>query len=45
MFQTYGDDGGLAYSVITYLWGGFQISIDNPKVGLYFDNCAIPSGM
>lgn len=45
MFQTYGNDGGLAYSVITYLWGGFQISIDNPKVGLYFDNCAIPAGM
>lgn len=43
-FQTYGDDGGLDFSVIEYIWGGFQICLEQPKLGLYFDGCAIPSG-
>jgi len=45
MFQTYGDDGGLAYSVINYIWGGFQICLEQPKYGVYFDGCAIPPGV
>lgn len=45
IFQTYGDDGGLAFSVINYLVAGFQMCWENPKIGLYFDGCAIPSGM
>jgi hypothetical protein len=43
-FQTYGDDGGLDFSVIEYIWGGFQVCLEQPKYGLYFDGCAIPSG-
>jgi hypothetical protein len=43
-FQTYGDDGGLDFSVINYIWGGFQICLEIPKMGLYFDGCALPSG-
>jgi hypothetical protein len=43
-FQTYGDDGGLDFSVINYIWGGFQICLEQPKYGLYLDSCAIPSG-
>jgi hypothetical protein len=43
-FQTYGDDGGLDFSVITYIWGGFQICLEQPKLGLYYDGCALPSG-
>jgi hypothetical protein len=43
-FQTYGDDGGLDFSVINYIWGGFQICLEQPKFGLYFDGCALPSG-
>lgn len=45
IFQTYGNDGGLAFSVINYLVAGFQICWENPKIGLYYDGCAIPSGM
>src|ERR1700728_3403503 len=30
-FQTYGDDGGLDFSVINYIWGGFQICLEQPK--------------
>lgn len=45
LFQTYGNDGGLAFSVINYLVAGFQICWENPKIGLYYDNAAIPSGM
>lgn len=43
-FQTYGEDGGLDFSVIEYIWGGFQICMEQPKFGLYFDGCAQPSG-
>lgn len=43
-FQTYGDDGGLDFSVINYIWGGFQVCLEQPKYGLYFDGCALPSG-
>lgn len=43
-FQTYGDDGGLEFSVITYTWGGFQICLEQPKYGLYFDQMSRPSG-
>lgn len=43
-FQTYGDDGGLDFSVINYIWGGFQICLEQPKLGLYYDGCALPSG-
>ncbi len=43
-FQTYGDDGGLDFSVINYIWGGFQICLEQPKLGLYYDGCAQPSG-
>ena len=45
VFQTYGDDGGLPFSQINYIWGGFQVGLENPKCGLYFDGCAIPTGM
>lgn len=44
IFQTYGDDGGLNYSVINYIWGGFQFCLEHPKYGLFFDGCALPSG-
>ena len=44
-FQTYGDDGGLDFSVINYIWGGFQICLEQPKLGLYYDGAAIPPGM
>ena len=44
-FQTYGDDGGLDFSVINYIWGGFQVCVEQPKLGLYYDTCAIPSGI
>jgi hypothetical protein len=43
-FQTYGDDGGLDFSVINYIWGGFQVCMEQPKLGLYYDGAAIPSG-
>lgn len=43
-FQTYGDDGGLDFSVINYIWGGFQICLEQPKLGLYYDGGALPSG-
>ena len=43
-FQTYGDDGGLDFSVINYIWGGFQVCMEQPKLGLYYDGCALPSG-
>lgn len=43
-FQTYGADGGLDFSVINYIWGGFQICMEQPKFGLYWDGCAIPAG-
>jgi hypothetical protein len=43
-FQTYGDDGGLDFSVIEYIWGGFQVCMEQPKFGLYYDGCALPSG-
>jgi hypothetical protein len=42
-FQTYGDDGGLDFSVIEYIWGGFQVCLEQPKYGLYFDGCNIPA--
>jgi len=44
-FQTYGDDGGLDFSVINYIWGGFQICMEQPKLGLYYDGCAIGAGL
>jgi hypothetical protein len=44
-FQTYGDDGGLDFSVINYIWGGFQVCLEQPKFGLYYDSCGIPSGV
>ena len=44
-FQTYGDDGGLDFSVINYIWGGFQTCMEQPKLGLYYDGCAVPSGV
>jgi hypothetical protein len=43
-FQTYGEDGGLDFSVINYIWGGFQVCLEQPKLGLYYDNAALPSG-
>lgn len=43
-FQVYGDDGGLDFSTIEYVWGGEQICLEQPKFGLYFDGAAIPSG-
>lgn len=43
-FQTYGDDGGLDFSVINYIWGGFQVCLEQPKFGMFIDGCAIPSG-
>jgi hypothetical protein len=45
IFQTYGDDGGLAFSIINYVWGGFQVCLEQPKYGLYYDGCAIPQGL
>jgi len=44
-FQTYGDDGGLDFSVINYIWGGFQICLEQPKLGLYYDGAAVPPGL
>jgi hypothetical protein len=44
-FQTYGDDGGLDMSIITYIWGGFQVCMEQPKLGLYYDGCAIGAGL
>jgi len=44
-FQTYGDDGGLDFSVINYIWGGFQICLEQPKLGLYYDGCGIAAGL
>jgi hypothetical protein len=43
-FQVYGEDGGLDFSMIEYVWGGEQVCMEQPKFGLYFDGCAIPSG-
>lgn len=43
-FQTYGDDGGLDFSVINYIWGGFQVCLEQPKFGMYIDGAALPSG-
>lgn len=45
IFQTYGDDGGLAFSIITYIWGGFQICLEQPKYGVYWDGAARPAGI
>lgn len=44
-FQTYGDDGGLDFSVINYIWGGEQICMEQPKLGLYYDGCGIAAGL
>lgn len=44
-FQTYGEDGGLDFSVINYIWGGFQVCLEQPKYGLYYDGCAVPAGV
>ena len=44
IFQTYGDDGGLNYSVINYIWGGFNFLLEHPKMGAFMDGCAIPAG-
>lgn len=44
LFPLYGDDGGIATSVITYLWFGENIFTDNPRAGVYSTANAIPSG-
>lgn len=43
MFPVYGASGGLSGTTISYLWGGFNFFTDNPRGGVYWDNCAIPA--
>jgi hypothetical protein len=44
-FQVYGDDGGLEFSVINYIWGGLQICLEQPKLGLYYDSCGASTSL
>ena len=43
MFPVYGGSGGVSGTTISYLWGGFNFFVDNPRAAAYWDNCAIPA--
>lgn len=45
IFPIYGLDGGIATSLITYLWCGWNLATDNPRAGVYRTNNAIPTGL
>lgn len=38
-----GASGGLSAATITYVWGGFNFFVDNPRAGVYWPSCGIPA--
>jgi hypothetical protein len=42
VFPTYGASGGLAASMITYMWQGLQIGNENARLGGYMNGISIP---
>lgn len=45
MFPVYGASGGLSGATISYIWCGFQVYNTNPRAGIFWDSCAIPSSL
>ena len=43
LWPVYGASGGLSATTITYIWGGFNFFVDNPRAGVYWSSCGIPS--
>ena len=43
LWPIYGASGGLSAATITYMWGGFNFFVDNPRAGVYWPNCGIPA--
>ena len=43
LWPIYGASGGLSAATITYIWGGFNFFVDNPRAGVYWPNCGIPA--
>ena len=42
-FPVYGGSGGVSGATINYIWCGFQVYNANPRAGIFFDGCAVPS--
>lgn len=42
-FPVYGASGGVSGATINYIWCGFQVYNANPRAGIFWDACAIPS--
>lgn len=43
LWPIYGASGGLSAATITYIWGGFNFFVDNPRAGVYWPNAGIPA--
>lgn len=43
LWPIYGASGGLSAATITYIWGGFNFFVDNPRAGVYWSNAGIPA--
>lgn len=43
LWPIYGASGGLSAATITYIWGGFNFFVDNPRAGVYWPSCGIPA--
>lgn len=43
LWPVYGASGGLSATTITYIWGGFNFYVDNPRAGVYWPSCGIPT--
>lgn len=43
LWPVYGASGGLSATTITYIWGGFNFFVDNPRAGVYWPSCGIPA--
>jgi hypothetical protein len=43
LWPIYGASGGLSAATITYVWGGFNHFVDNPRAGVYWSACGIPA--
>jgi hypothetical protein len=44
MLPVVGASGGYSAATLFYLWTGFQIFSDNPRLSLYMDGISLPSG-
>jgi hypothetical protein len=42
-FPVYGASGGVSGATINYIWCGFQVYNANPRAGIFWDGCAVPS--